>query len=217
MVDADNPLSKLHIAIHSAQLYLGHMSSAAAADVTYLWNQASRRKRTHRRVFGAATAILDARAELSLTELAARARITPADVSAHFPTVDTVFAELYLTRLHDLALVIDPTAPMRARVGDQLRAITLVMADEPLLAAACARALLCEDDDAVAGVRARVAAEVHRRSAAALGVGAWPEVLETVETLFWGALLQVRAGVMTYHDMADRLDTMLALVLPDID
>lgn len=193
------------------------MSSAAAPDVAHLWDRASRRKRTHRQVFGAATAILDARAELSLTELAVRARITPATVSAHFPTVDTVFAELYLTRLHELPLVIDPTAPMRVRVGEQLRAITLVVADEPLLAAACARALLCEDDDSVAGVRARVAAEVHRRAAAALDIGAWPEVLDTVETLFWGALLQVRAGVLGYRDMADRLDTMLELVLPGLD
>ncbi|WP_304111816.1 TetR family transcriptional regulator [Mycolicibacterium bacteremicum] len=193
------------------------MSSPAVADVTYLQDQASRRKHTHRQVFGAAAAILAARTEPSLAELAARARIAPAAVSAHFPTVDAVFAELYLTRLHDLPLVIDPAAGMRARVSEQLRAITLVVADEPLLAAACAQALLREDDDAVAGVRARVAAEVHRRTAAALGMGAWPEVLDTVETLFWGALLQVRARVMSYHAMADRLDTMLELVLPDID
>lgn len=193
------------------------MSSPAVADVTYLQDQEFRRKHTHRQVFGAAAAILAARTETSLAELAARARIAPAAVSAHFPTVDAVFAELYLTRLHDLPLVIDPAAGMRARVSQQLRAITLVVADEPLLAAACAQALLREDDDAVAGVRARVAAEVHRRTAAALGMGAWPEVLDTVETLFWGALLQVRARVMSYHAMADRLDTMLELVLPDID
>ncbi|MGN7780118.1 TetR family transcriptional regulator [Mycolicibacterium sp. 22603] len=193
------------------------MSSTAGADVTYLWDPASRRKRTRRQVFGAATAILDARTELSLAKVAGRARMAPAAVAAHFPTLDTVFAELYLSRVHDLPLVIDPAAPVRTQLGDQLRAITLVVADEPLLAAACARALLCEDDDSVAGVRARVAAEVRRRTAAALGVGAWPEVLDTVATLFWGALLQVRAGVLSYHDMADRLDTMLELVLPDID
>lgn len=192
------------------------MSSPVVADVTYLRDQASRRKHTHRQVFGAATAILHARTELSLTELATRARITPAAVTAHFPTVDAVFAELYLTRLHELPLIIDPSVPMRCRVSEQLRAITLVVADEPLLAAACAQALLGEDDAAVAGVRARVAAEVHRRTAAALGMGAWPEVLDTVETLFWGALMQARAGVMSYHAMADRLDTMLGLVLPDL-
>jgi AcrR family transcriptional regulator len=193
------------------------MSSSAVADVTYLQDSAYRRKHTHRQVFGAAAAILDARAELSITELASHARITPSAVSAHFPSVDAVLAELYLNRVYDLPLTIDPRAGAGARVGDQLRAVTLVLADEPLLAAACARALLNDGDDAVAGVRARVAAEVHRRTAAALGMGAWPEVLDALETMFWGALLLVRTHVMTYHAMADRLDTMVSLILPDTD
>ena len=47
------------------------------AEVTYLQDPAYRRKHTHRQVFGAAAAILDARAELSIAELAARARVTP--------------------------------------------------------------------------------------------------------------------------------------------
>jgi AcrR family transcriptional regulator len=187
------------------------------ADVTYLQDPAYRRKHTHRQVFGAAAAILDARAELSITELASRARITPSALSAHFPSVDAVFAELYLNRVHTLPLIVDPHDSARARVGDQLRAVTLVLADEPLLAAACARALLSDGDDAVAGVRARVAAEVHRRTAAALGMGAWPEVLDALETMFWGALLQVQTHVMSYHAMADRLDTMVSLILPDTD
>ena len=193
------------------------MSSPAVADVTYLHDQTSRRRHTHRQVFGAAAAILDARAELTIAELAARARIAPSAVTAHFPSVDAMFAELYFTRVCELPLIVDPTGTARARVGAQLRAITLVLADEPLLAGACARALLCDDDDAVATVRARVAAEVHRRTAAALGMGAWPEVMDTLETLFWGALLQVQSRVMTYHQMADRLDTMLSILLPDID
>ncbi|MBI3224232.1 MAG: TetR family transcriptional regulator [Mycolicibacterium cosmeticum] len=209
------------IANHAGALYPGHMSSPAVADVTYLQDHAQnpvvRIKQTHRQVFGAAAAILDARAELSLTEVAARARITPSAVFAHFPSVDAMFAELYLTRVHELPLNIDPDAGIRTRVGTQLRAITLVLADEPLLASACARALLRDDDDAVAAVRARVAAEVHRRTAAALGMGAWPEVMDTLETMFWGALLQVQSRVMSYHQMADRLDTMLSLLLPDSD
>lgn len=197
------------------------MSSPAVADVTYLQDRAPnpvvRLKQTHRQVFGAAAAILDARAELSLTELASHARIAPSAVSAHFPSVDAMFAELYLARICELRLIVDPDAGTRARVGRQLRAIALVMADEPLLASACARALLRDDDDAVAAVRTRVAAEVHRRTTAALGTGAWPEVTATCETVFWGALLQVQARVMNYHDMADRLDTMLSLLLPDTD
>jgi hypothetical protein len=47
------------------------------------------------------------------------------------------------------------------------------------------------------------------------GMGAWPEVLETLETLFWGALLQVESRTVSYRAMANRLDTMLALILPE--
>ena len=198
------------------------MSSPVVAEVTYQQDPAHRRKHTHRQVFGAAAAIVGARpepavAELSMAELAARARIDPSTVSAHFASIDAMFAELYLNRVYELPLTVDPRAGARARVSAQLRAVTLVLADEPLLAAACARALLRDGDAAVAAVRTRVAAEVHRRTAAALGMGAWPEVLDTVQTMFWGALLQVQTSVMSYHAMADRLDTMLALILPDTD
>lgn len=201
------------------------MSSPAVADVTYLQQHAhdaevrrtARRRNTHRQVFGAAAAILDAHAELSITELAARARIAPSAVSAYFPSVDAMFAELYLSRVQELPLIVDPLDGTRSRVSAQLRAVTLVLADEPLLASACARALLSDGDDAVAGVRARVAAEVHRRTAAALGMGAWPEVLDALVTMFWGALLQVQTNELSYHAMADRLDTMLSLILPDTD
>jgi hypothetical protein len=114
-----------------------------------------------------------------------------------------------------LPLAVDPTAHVQTRVSDQLRAITLVVADEPRLALACTRALMRNDDDAVAVARTLIAAEVRRRIAAAMGMGAWPEVLETLETLFWGALLQVESGTVSYRAMANRLDTMLALILPE--
>jgi hypothetical protein len=35
--------------------------------------------------------------------------------------------------------------------------------------------------------------------------------------LFWGALLQVESGVVSYRAIANRLDTMLALILPEAD
>jgi AcrR family transcriptional regulator len=149
--------------------------------------------------------------------LAARARLAPAAVSAHFASVDAMFAELYLYRVTALPLDIDQTAGVAERVSAQLRSVTLVMADEPNLAAACSQALLRIDDDAVAALRERIGAEVHRRVAAALGAGAWPEVLATLETVFWGALLQVQSRSMSYHEMANRLDTMLALIIPDTD
>jgi AcrR family transcriptional regulator len=168
-------------------------------------------------VFGAAAAMLDESLEsnVSVPTLAARARIAPSALNAHFPSIDAMFAELYLNRVSELPLVVDPTAPIQARVSVQLRAVALVVADEPRLAIACTRALLRTDDPAVPVIQARVAAEVRRRIAAAMGTGAWPEVLNAMETMFWGALMQVQSGTIGYRAMASRLDTMVSLLLPE--
>jgi AcrR family transcriptional regulator len=195
------------------------MSSPVVTHVTSLRDPHAQRTLTCRRVFGAAAAMLDesAQVDVSVPALAKRARIAPAALCAHFPSIDAMFAELYLNRVTALPLVIDPMASIQARVSDQLRAVTLVVADEPRLAVACTRALMRNGDAAVAEARTRIAAEVRRRIAAAMGTGAWPEVLETLETLFWGALLQVESRAVTYRAMANRLDTMLSLILPEAD
>jgi AcrR family transcriptional regulator len=193
------------------------MSSSTVAQVTRLRDPHALRTLACRRVFGAAAAMLDdsAQVDVSVPTLAARARIAPSALCAHFPSMDVMFAELYLNRVTELPLVVDPTAGIQSRVSTQLRAITLAVADEPRLAAACTRALLRHDDAAVVAVQGRIAAEVRRRLSAALGTGAWPEVLATLETVFWGALLQVQSRALSYRTMADRLDTMLSLILPE--
>ena len=195
------------------------MSSSVVTHVTRLRDPHAQHTHTCRRVFGAAAAMLDesAQTDVSVPALAKRARIEPAALRAHFPSLDAMFAELYLNRITELPLVVDPMACVQTRVSDQLRAVTLVVADEPRLAVACTRALMRNGDAAVAEARTRIAAEVRRRIAAALGTGAWPEVLETLETLFWGALLQVESRAVTHRAMANRLDTMLALILPEAD
>ncbi|WP_422748692.1 TetR family transcriptional regulator [Mycobacterium sp. WMMD1722] len=195
------------------------MSSLGGSRVALLRDAHGRRSHACRRVFSAAAEILGESAgyDVSMPTLAARARLAPAAVTAHFPSVDAMFAELYLHRVSALPLDVDATAGAAARVSAALRAITLVMVDETELAAACSRALLRTDDAAVAATRERIGAEVHRRVAAALGTGAWPEVLATVETLFWGALLQAQSQRIGYREMATRLDTMLALILPGTD
>jgi AcrR family transcriptional regulator len=188
------------------------------AQVTQLRDPHGRRVHTCRRVFSAAAEMLDeSSTDVSVPTLAARARLAPAAVTAEFASVDAMFAELYLHRVSELPLTLEPGVSVAARVSAQLRSITLVMADEPNLAAACSRALLRTDDAAVAALRERIGAEVHRRVAAALGTGAWPEVMATLETLFWGALLQAQSQAISYREMADRLDTMLALILADGD
>ncbi|WKG05399.1 TetR family transcriptional regulator [Mycolicibacterium sp. HK-90] len=192
------------------------MSRPAVATVTRLHDAQGQRLRMHRRVFGAATQLLDADTDVSVPALAARARLAPAAFYAHFPTIEVVFAELYLDRVMQLPLDIDPEAGATSQVSQQLAAITLVMADEPRLARACTHALVSTDDEVVADVRLRIAAEVKRRIATALGGGAWPEVLATLESVFWGALLQAQSGSMSYRQMARQLETMVALIVPEV-
>ncbi|MBJ7336149.1 TetR family transcriptional regulator [Mycolicibacterium sp.] len=193
------------------------MSSSAVTHVTRLRDPHAQRTRTCRRVFGAAAAMLDdsAQPDVSVPALAARAKIAPAALRAHFPSMDAMYAELYLDRIVELPLVVDQTAGIQSRVSSQLCAITLIMADEPRLAIACTQALLRTEDPAITEVQTRIAAEVRRRLSAALGTGAWPEVLATLETVFWGALLQVQSTAFTYRTMANRLDVMVSLILPD--
>ena len=202
------------IANRGAGLYLGHMSRPVVAAVTHLRDAQDQRIRTQRRVFGAATQLLDADNDVSVPALAARAKMAPAALYAHFPSIEVVFAELYLDRVIQLPLDIDPGTSTTDRVTQQLTALTLLMADEPRLARACTRAVMSTDDEMVDDVRGRIAVEITRRISTALGGGAWPEVLATLEAVFWGALLQAQSGAMSYRQMARQLETMVSLIVP---
>lgn len=190
------------------------MSSPVVATVTRLHDAQGRRIRTQRRVFGAATQLLDAHNDVSVPALAAYTKLAPAALYAHFPSIEAVFAGLYLDRVIQLPLDIDPAASTTTRVTEQLTALTLLMADEPRLARACTQALVSADDEMVDDVRGRIAVEVNRRISTALGGGAWPEVLATLESVFWGALLQAQSGAMSYRQMARRLETMVSMIVP---
>lgn len=184
------------------------------ATVTRIHDAQGQRIRTQRRVFGAAAQLVDADSVVSVPALAVRAKMAPAALYAHFPSIEMVFAELYLDRMVQLPLDIDPAASTTSRVTEQLTALTLLMADEPRLARACTQALVSTDDDMVDDVRSRIAEEVNRRISTALGGGAWPEVLATLEAVFWGALLQAQSGAMSYRRMARQLETMVSLIVP---
>ncbi|WP_243858527.1 TetR family transcriptional regulator [Mycobacterium sp. DL440] len=190
------------------------MSRPAVATVTRLNDAQCQRVRAQRRVFGAATQLLDADNDVSVPALAARAKMAPAALYAHFPSIEVVFAELYLDRVIQLPLDIDPATSPTDRVTQQLTALTLLMADEPRLARACTQALMSTDDEMVDDVRGRIAVEITRRISTALGGGAWPEVLATLESVFWGALLQAQSGAMSYRQMARQLETMVSLIVP---
>jgi AcrR family transcriptional regulator len=77
------------------------MSSMAVTHVIRLRDPHAERTHTCRRVFGAAAALLDesAQDDVSVRTLAKRAKIAPSALCAHFPSLDAMFAELYLSRV----------------------------------------------------------------------------------------------------------------------
>ena len=73
-------------------------------------------------------------------------------------------------------------------------------------------ALLGSDPD-VARLRLRIGAEFVARFEAALGEVDDPLVLEALTFAFSGALLQAGMGLVTYADLGDRLDGVVAAIL----
>jgi len=73
-------------------------------------------------------------------------------------------------------------------------------------------ALLGTDPD-VERLRLRIGAELVDRFRVALGPDADPAVLEALSLAFTGALLQGGMGLMTYTELGDRLDAVVAVIL----
>ena len=72
--------------------------------------------------------------------------------------------QVYLDLLKKVPYFTDVNDSRTSRVEQALRALTLMIADEPEVAAACTTALLSNGDQAVRTVRDRIGAEIHRRS-----------------------------------------------------
>jgi hypothetical protein len=107
----------------------------------------------------------------------------------------------------------DVNDAMATRVKKALRALTLMIADEPEVAAACTTALLSNGDAAVRTVRDRIGAEIHRRIRSAVGPDADTRTVSALEMTYFGALVQAGSGAFTYHQIADRLTYVVGLIL----
>lgn len=192
------------------------MSSEAAPAVTDLGERRRNRRQeeTIRKVLDAAVELLreSSYSELTMRAVAARAGVAPATAYTYFSSKNALIAEVYLRLVRNVPLFTDVNHTTQQRVTSQLRELALLVSDEPELAAAATTALM-GDEPEVRQVRDKIGLEVRRRIASALGPGAWPEVLTTLEMIFYGALVQAGTKSVTYHQMADRLDSVLALIM----
>ena len=192
------------------------MSSEAVTGVTDLGERRRNRRQeeTVRKVLDAAVELLreSSYSDLTMRAVAARAGVAPATAYTYFSSKNALIAEVYLRLVRDVPLFTDVNHTTQQRVTAQLRELALLVADEPELAAAATTALM-GDEPEVRQVRDKIGMEVRRRIASALGPGAWPEVLTTLEMIFYGALVQAGTKSVTYYQMADRLDSVIALTM----
>ncbi|AEF36999.1 MULTISPECIES: TetR/AcrR family transcriptional regulator [Mycobacteriaceae] len=149
---------------------------------------------------------------LTIRMVAAEAGIGAATAYTYFSSKEHLVAEIFWRRL---ALTPAPTvdSPDRIiRVVTVLRHIALLVADEPELAGAVTAALLGSDPD-VEHLRRRIGTEIHDRLATAVGPGGEPDLVDSLELLYSGALVRAGMGYGSYQQIADRLEKSARLLL----
>lgn len=152
---------------------------------------------------------------LTVRTVASRAGVSPATAYTYVASKNHLFAELFWRYL-------DSERPPVAGAGalQRLRSTTRGLAGQlaaaPELAAAVTPALLSSDPD-VERLRLRIGGEFLTRFAEAIGQDVAADrlgpVLEALVMAFSGALLQTGMGLITYTDLADRLDPVVAAIL----
>lgn len=176
-----------------------------------------RQEETFRKVLTAGVEMLreSSYADLTVRAVAARAKVAPATAYTYFSSKNHLIAEVYLDLIKQVPYFTDVNEPMTARVEQALRAMTLTVADEPEVAAACTTALMSGSDPTVRRVRDRIGGEIHKRIRSAAGPDADPRVISALEMTFFGALVNAGSGVFTYHQIADRLTYVVGLLIGD--
>jgi AcrR family transcriptional regulator len=174
-----------------------------------------RQEETFRKVLTAGVEMLreSSYADLTVRAVAARAKVAPATAYTYFSSKNHLIAEVYLDLMRQVPYFTDVNDSTTTRVEKALRAMTLVIADEPEVAAACTTALLSGNDSAVTAVRDRIGAEIHRRIRSAMGPAADPRTVSALEMTYFGALVHAGSGYVSYREIADRLTYVVGLIL----
>jgi AcrR family transcriptional regulator len=148
---------------------------------------------------------------LTIRTVAQRAGVSPATAYTYLASKNHLFAELFWRFLAE-----DDHEPTGETPVARLQSVTRHLADRlaaaPELAAAVTPALLGTDPD-VERLRLRIGVELVDRFRAALDPSADPAVLEALALAFSGALLQGGMGLMTYTELGDRLDAVVAVIM----
>jgi len=154
--------------------------------------------------------------QLTVRNVARRAGVAPATAYTYFTSREHLVTEVFWLRLSHLPETpVDHRRTTVNRVSVTMSDLSLLVADEPELAAACTAAMLATDPE-VTLLRDRIGAEMRRRLASALGDQADPDVLGTLEFVISGALMHAGVGHMSYSELPLYLDRAVQLVVPGV-
>lgn len=149
---------------------------------------------------------------LTIRMVAAEAGVGAATAYTYFSSKEHLVAEVFWRRLASTPVPPNESPDPAVRVITVLRHIALLVADEPELAGAVTTALLGSDPE-VKHLRLRIGREIHHRLVTALGPGCSPDVVETLELMYAGALVRAGMGYASYTQIADRLEKSAQLLL----
>ncbi|GAB4582522.1 TetR/AcrR family transcriptional regulator [Nocardia sp. IFM 10818] len=153
-------------------------------------------------------------AGLTVRMVAAAAGVGTATAYTYFSSKEHLVAEMFWRRLAATEPPATEEPDPTARVVAVLRQIAMLVADDPQLAGAVTAALLGTDPD-VAHLRLRIGREIRQRLVDALGEPADPEIVETLELLYAGALVRAGMGYASYAEIADLLEKSAVRALRD--
>jgi AcrR family transcriptional regulator len=155
---------------------------------------------------------------LTIRTVAQRAGVSPATAYTYLASKNHLFAELFSRHIAVEDDVEVSGATAIERVQNAARAAVARIVTEPELAAAVTPALLGSDPD-VARLRMRIGTQFVSQFETALRDPDAPDepvdaaVLEVLVLTFFGALLQAGMGLITYDQLADRLESAIAVIV----
>ena len=149
---------------------------------------------------------------LTIRTVAQRAGVSPATAYTYLASKNHLFAELFWR-----AIVTDPgPEPDGVSAVDRIRSVTrhfsAMLGRSPHLATAANIALLGTDPE-VERLRLVIGSEFVNRFRSAVGEGADARVVDAITLAFSGALLQAGMGLMTYEELSQRLDDVVAVIM----
>ena len=154
----------------------------------------------------------DGFAGLSVRRVAAEAGVGAATAYTYFSSKEHLVAEVFWRRLAAAPPAPHASEDRATRVVDVLQHIALLVADEPEFAGAVTNALLGRDPD-VEVLRQRIGGDIRERLTTALGPETDPDVIDTLEMLYSGALVRAGMGYASYPQIAQRLEKSARLIL----